>query len=356
MPISLKAESGGGGGVPIGGAVMLPDSAASPLFESDGQVFLRSGFLLKDEQVAYPDLFARYTPTFYKWTNMSHDQAPAVTDWWGLINVNGLLVKVGGTSSAGICATSTDGESWTLRTIPVGAWRSITYGNGLFVAVGLGGICATSPDGITWTSRTMPSANQYQSVTYGNGLFVAVGPDGGTASGNCATSPDGITWTARTMPKGSWYGVAYGHGMFVAVDSSGGGILATSLNGASWSTKSIPAVVLNAITFANDTFVAVGGGGLASTDGITWSSVSVPGSAKSAVAYGAGMFMTIFTGGSATSLDGITWTSRASQSETRGLAFWVDRFVAHSTYCHLNQIGFSTAYAQGSSVQYMRVK
>ena len=32
----------------------------------------------------------------------------------------------------------------------------------------------TSPDGITWTDRTAAEANQWFSVTYGNGLFVAV--------------------------------------------------------------------------------------------------------------------------------------------------------------------------------------
>jgi hypothetical protein len=36
----------------------------------------------------------------------------------------------------------------------------------------------TSPDGITWTSRTSAAANFWTSVTYGNGLFVAVSNSG----------------------------------------------------------------------------------------------------------------------------------------------------------------------------------
>ena len=32
----------------------------------------------------------------------------------------------------------------------------------------------TSPDGITWTARSAAEANNWNSVTYGNGLFVAV--------------------------------------------------------------------------------------------------------------------------------------------------------------------------------------
>ena len=39
----------------------------------------------------------------------------------------------------------------------------------------------TSPDGITWTSRTSAADNDWRSVTYGNGLFVAVST---TGSGN----------------------------------------------------------------------------------------------------------------------------------------------------------------------------
>ena len=50
-------------------------------------------------------------------------------------------------------------------------------------------------DGITWSSRTSATNNNWVSVTYGNGLFVAVSD---TGSGNrVMTSPDGITWTLR---------------------------------------------------------------------------------------------------------------------------------------------------------------
>jgi len=49
-------------------------------------------------------------------------------------------------------------------------------------------------DGITWTSRTSAADNSWQSVTYGNGLFVAVSYDG---TNRVMTSPDGITWTSR---------------------------------------------------------------------------------------------------------------------------------------------------------------
>jgi hypothetical protein len=78
----------------------------------------------------------------------------------------------------------------------------------------------TSPDGITWTSRTSAANNNWQSVTYGNGLFVAVASSG---TGNrVMTSPDGITWTSRVSAANqSWYSVTHAGGLFVSVSVTG---------------------------------------------------------------------------------------------------------------------------------------
>jgi hypothetical protein len=80
-----------------------------------------------------------------------------------------------------------NGLIWTARTLPSSAdWYSVTYGNGVFVAVAQNSTAAaTSPDGITWTARTLPNTDNWQSVSYGNGVFVAVAYVSTTA----ATSP-----------------------------------------------------------------------------------------------------------------------------------------------------------------------
>ena len=101
---------------------------------------------------------------------------------------------------------------WTLRTPAAdNNWQSVTYGNGLFVAVansGTGNRVMTSPDGITWTLRTPAADNRWRSVTYGNGLFVAVANSG--IGGRVMTSPDGITWTLRTPAADNrWRSVTY---------------------------------------------------------------------------------------------------------------------------------------------------
>ena len=119
-----------------------------------------------------------------------------------------------------------DGITWTSRTSAAdNVWNSVTYGNGLFVAVGESGSgnrVMTSPDGITWTSRASAADIGWFSVTYGNGLFVAVSWNG---SGNqVMTSPDGVTWTSRaSAANNGWNAVTYGDGLFVAVSFTGTG-------------------------------------------------------------------------------------------------------------------------------------
>jgi hypothetical protein len=72
-------------------------------------------------------------------------------------------------------------------------------------------------DGVSWTWQAWGTSNGLEGVTYGNGLFVAVGYEG-----TILTSPDGVTWTRQTPPTRNWlYGVTYGNGTFVAVGDVG---------------------------------------------------------------------------------------------------------------------------------------
>ena len=164
----LASSSSGAAIGAVGQIVRLPTDVIMP---SDGSaVYLRSGVLTSDKE--YPD-YPSWLPRY-------------------------------------------GGITWTQRTLPASInWQSVTYGNGVFVAVVQGSaIAATSPDGITWTQRTLPVSGNWQSVTYGNGVFVAVAYNSTIA----ATSPDGITWTQRTLPvSGNWQSVTYGNGVFVAV-------------------------------------------------------------------------------------------------------------------------------------------
>src|SRR6266511_2623380 len=67
-------------------------------------------------------------------------------------------------------------EVWHQRISPTTtALRDVCYGNGSFVAVGVGGIIATSTNGVGWTQATSGTSDWLSGVTYANGMFVAVG-------------------------------------------------------------------------------------------------------------------------------------------------------------------------------------
>ena len=73
----------------------------------------------------------------------------------------------------------------------------ITYGNNIFVALNGGQSVITSPDGVNWTEQQNPEmkGGSVGGITFGNGIFVAVGA-------KILTSPDGANWTERTANVG----------------------------------------------------------------------------------------------------------------------------------------------------------
>lgn len=172
----------------------------------------------------------------------------------------------------GAILTSKDGTNWTqIPGITVGL-RSVTYGNGTFVAVG-GNTILTSTDGITWTSRSSNVSVDLKGVCYGNGLFVAVGPENGYTSGlRCdasyiLTSPDGVTWASHKIGTTELSSVTYGNGLFVAVGTSTTaqldhyykGAIVTSMDGSTWTIQhSGTDSVLNGVSYGDGLYVAVG--------------------------------------------------------------------------------------------------
>jgi hypothetical protein len=247
-------------------------------------------------------------------------------------------------NQTGVITAGTGGTSWTAQTSTAAAdfgYYSVTYGNGVFVAVGgnnsTAGAVQTSPDGINWTARTSTAASTYWiSVTYGNGVFVAVG-GGNLTTGSIQTSPDGINWTARTSIASGlgsgWSSVTYGNGLFVAVARtvSTAGAVQTSPDGITWTARTSTAAAAGSgwrsVNYGNGVFVAVGGGSSTagavqtSPDGINWTArTSISGGVTGwySVTYGNGVFVAVgFGGGSGyvqTSTDGIAWTARAFTS------------------------------------------
>ena len=220
-------------------------------------------------------------------------------------------------------ATSTDGGiTWTVHptALPAsGTWQAITFGNGTFVAVGQN-LCATSTDGITWTSRTVPNA-AWQAVAYGNGVFAAV-PNSG--SSNAISSPDGVTWTTHTLPGGyTWESLVYGT-YFVAI-ANASTTFCYSTDGLTWNSGSIsPSAYWMGVAYGNGTYVVVsfGGGAYCATStnpagGWTTRTMSPSTGGYQYIGYSCGLFQTSSGSGQlSTSPDGITWTSRTGPTGT----------------------------------------
>lgn len=143
--------------------------------------------------------------------------------------------------------------------------KGVAYGNGVYIAMIDSSTLLKSTNGSTWELVTIsnpPLTGSINAVTFGNGVFVAVG-DG------LMTSQDGVTWTSPSgAPVGIFTGVAYSGGMWVLTASAG--ISYSQDVSYGWLVDS-QYTGLNALCVANGTFYAVGASAYyTSTDGSTW--------------------------------------------------------------------------------------
>ncbi len=132
---------------------------------------------------------------------------PASTTWTSITFGANKWVAV---ASGGVQAASSvnGGQTWLSRTLPASSnWSSVTFGNNRFVAVSSssGTAAAFSFNGFDWTASTITNA-AYNNVTYGQGIFFAVG-NGTTAS----SSEDGVLWISRTISTSNSISVAFGN-------------------------------------------------------------------------------------------------------------------------------------------------
>jgi hypothetical protein len=228
----------------------------------DGEIWLQSGSA-HGNRIAYGDGKFVTTSTVGNFSGNSSDgytwaiaSLPASGGWYALAFGEGLFVtcKVGSTIGA---YSSNGGVTWTASTMPSNSVTKLVYGAGLFVGVSSTGISVVSNDGITWSTGTMPSASGWCSVTYGNGMFVAVAFN----SEDAATSTDGINWTLRKLPSVAyWQDVNYGDGVFMATTITGDGqsITASSFDGITWTQIYVPSYgYFEKTCFGNNMFIGL---------------------------------------------------------------------------------------------------
>ena len=167
-----------------------------------------------------------------------------------------------------------------------GGTRALTFGGGLFIATSAAGIY-TSKVGNNWNSSIEPKGFRasYYGAAYGNGLFVAVG-DGSAieptfmgsfhSSGmTIATSKDANTWTfSRTPPSRLMRGLISPHPAqgkyFHAIGGFYPNIFLKATNIETWTTSTNPVngnIYGNKVFFCGSNNVPVV---LSSEDGIVW--------------------------------------------------------------------------------------
>jgi len=243
-----------------------------------------------------------YSSDGVTWTAVT-DSKFGTSPIYGIVYGNDKFVAVG---DSGKIAYSSNGINWTAVTTDIFDVRDdnthtttkqpingIAYGNGIFVAGGLGALTGYSTDGVTW--RGLNSGPFYLStgwkepiknIAFGNSTFVSVGGGGMSSSGIIAYSTltpnsvfgDPIMWNkAENGPKYSnmYYikEIAYGNGLFVVVNS--GGYMATSSDGITWTegTTGSSFYSINVIAYGNNTYIATGSSiCYYSSDCITWTS------------------------------------------------------------------------------------
>jgi hypothetical protein len=273
---------------------------------------------------------------------------------WSTVYANGRFVAVG---DDGARAVSADGTDWTygncgaVSGLDYYNLACIAYGNGKFVAVGVGsvtsgegaGVILDSTNGTVWQEQTLPTlagspVTGLFGIAYGSGLFVAVGkvmdPVSQATSGAVLTSTDGTHWTVSSSGTADRFGsVAYGDGAFVATTVAPTMILA-SADGVHWTPSNAQALIgVWSVGYGGGTFVAVGNGGIKTSGdrGLTWTNrLSAP-SGLVNVAYGSGTFVVVGSGGVImTSTNGAAWTPQSSGNLNflAGVAYGGGRFVA----------------------------
>ena len=275
-----------------------------------------------------------------------------------------VFVATGKNGSSQYSSLSTDGITWTQTSLGFGNWRQVAFGNGVFVATGNQYyFAATSTNGISWTIRTIPLLyySGYAWISFVNNQFIVrtneasnefhrstdgitwVGTTQGSpfhftnmASGNGITiaggsvdrlaySTDSISWVTTSLSSGSgsrnWKKSVYGNNTFcITAASYSDNRSAASTDGISWTIGTLAtgtatgSTLSTNLAYGNGYFVMVNGTASgSSTNGIDWTRGTVPASMDyNTLAYGSGVFVAIGyqSGISATSTNGITWTQR----------------------------------------------
>jgi hypothetical protein len=229
-------------------------------------------------------------------------------------------------------------QNWRyVNPLPGSTYKSVAFGNGLYVAVGDNSMIASSPDATTWTIRRQANSNAIlNKVAFADGRFIAVGQGTSTTVLGGAlilTSLDGITWTQATVNlNAQLFSIVHNGTIWLASGLSSPPAYATSTDGVTWTVRGVTTGDgLTRVAYGNGRFVGINDQNRVntSTDGVTWTRSFVVGSADSTsfsfgeVVFFNGSFYTAgrdsgFNGTIYKSTDGATWTQAAAPASSNG--------------------------------------
>ena len=173
----------------------------------------------------------------------------------------------------GVIWRSQTGQNWQQHTLETESIEACAYGNNRFVMYADG--LFSSIAGVEWEegSDTPWMEEGIQDITFGDGVFVAVGDQG-----RIATTTHGAYWE-RDALQGNFQlkSVAFGNDLFVAVGNLGAILWSDDL-GESWTTERVGNGIFQRVIFGNGFFFTSDGSDLyRSSDGIVWTSINTDG-------------------------------------------------------------------------------
>ena len=327
LPLALTACGGGGGGSPSAPLTPTPSPAPTP--------------------APTPSPTPAPAPTVgTNWTNVSVTGAGNLT---AVDYGNGHFVAV---SDTGAAITSTDGATWTpaipltsnVATDHLKAYAVGHLGTTLVAAGSVSpapytsstGAVASSADGTTWTMGSLPAGSTPIHALIAGTRLVGLGE-----TGHLYYSTNGSSWSALTILSGgigTLNAGAYGNGIYVGVGDNG--YIARSGDSVAWGSGKVIAISgvginLHGLAWTGSQFVAVGDNATITTspDGAAWSALktsAISGTLRAVAVASDGTIVVVGDNGIETSPDGNTWTAHneSGVAALQGATFGNGEFVA----------------------------
>lgn len=248
-------------------------------------------------------------------SNLSYTTINTGTSWTNTANIAVGDIFVGSLGSSNIVAPGNTTvvnpavplTNWAISNTGYPAAQGVNYSGGyIWMHGGNGTVYANTAyytvRGDLWNSTTTPFPAYLPEKGANNYVILRVGSTNNSAYSNTLTS-----WTNVALPSTrSWNSLAYGNGVFIAVNSDlNSNTVAVSTNdGVAWTSKTVNATRTGTITYGGNAFLYVFGIGVLANNarytndnGNTWSNITLGNINSISTAYGNGKFMVVHTAG-----------------------------------------------------------